>query len=208
MLKNTALLLSALCMMNVAVSQSDSAQYFYKRGVDEKTARRYLVAAGYFDRAIKFDPKNVQSYIQHGEVDLEMRRIDAAQGNFTKAYSLEPSNPVVIKELTSLYFNNRQFQKAIDFAQKCSSCPDAERIIAMSYFNLEDYGKAIIGLQKALVKKPEDAEAAYTLARCYLEMEDYKKAIPAYQKAVSLDATRNYYSCKKLAQVHTSKHFG
>ena len=207
MLKNTTLLLSALCMMNVALSQSDSAQYFYKRGVEEKTARRYLVAAGFFDRAIKFDPKNVQSYIQHGEVDLEMRRIDAAQGNFSKAYSLEPSNPVVIKELTSLYFNNRQFQKAIDFAQKCTSCPDAERIIAMSYFNLEDYGKAVIGLQKALVKKPEDAEAAYTLARCYLEMEDYKKAIPAYQKAVSLDATRNVWMYELGLIFYTNNNF-
>ncbi len=161
--------------------------------MDEKTARRYLVASGYFDKSIKFDPKNLQSYIQNGVVDLEMRKIDAAQGNFTKAYSLEPTNPVVVQELTSLYFNNRQFQKAIDLAQKCTSCPDADRIIAMSYYNLEDYGKAIPGLQKALAKKPDDAEAAYTLGRSYLEIEDYKRAIQAYQKAVSLDAAKSVW---------------
>ena len=193
MLKYPFLLIAIICLATISFGQSDSSQYYFKKGMDEKTARRYLVASSYFDKSIKHNPKNVQAYVQNGEVNLSMRKIDAAQGYFTKAYTLEPGNAEVMKELSSLYFNNRQFQKAIDLAQKCISCPDAEKIIAMSYFNLEDYNKAVPGLQKVIAKKPDDAEAVYTLARSYLEMEDFKKAITWYQKAVSLDATRNVW---------------
>ena len=48
-----------------------------------------------------------------------MRKVDAAMGNFTKAYQLQPNNNEVSDELSTLYFNNRQFQKAIDLTQKC-----------------------------------------------------------------------------------------
>ncbi len=42
---------------------------------------------------------------------------------------------------------------------------------------MEDYIKAIAGLEKYLAKNPNDAEATYTLGRSYLEIEDYKNAI-------------------------------
>lgn len=190
MLKNTIFLLSILCITHTCFAQADSSQYYFKKGVTERIARRYLVASSYFDKSIHFDPKNTEAYIENGKVNLEMRKIDAAQGNFAKAYSLQPSNVAIIDQLALLYYNNRQFQKAIDLAQKCSSCPNSERVISMSYYSLEDYAKAVPGLQKVLAKKPEDGEVAYTLARAYLEMEDFKRAIPAYEKAVSLDATK------------------
>ena len=207
MLKNTILFIAIMCVVNIVYGQSDSAQFYFKKGMDEKAARRYLVAAAYFDKSIKYDGKNVQTFIQNGQVDLEMRKIDAAAGNFSKAYSLDPSNPLVVKELTTLFFNNRQFQKAIDLAQKCNSCPDAERIIAMSYFNLEDYGKAITGLQKYFARKSDDSEVAYFLGKSYLEMEDFKKAIPWYQKAVTLDASKNVWMYELGLIFYTTNNF-
>ena len=174
-----------------SAQNTDSSQVYFKKGLDEKAARRYLVAATYFDRAINFNPKFTQAYIENGKVDLEMRKVDAAMGSFTKANQLEPANPDAIRELTSLYFNNRQFEKAIDMLQKCKDCPDAEKIVAMSNYNLEDYGKAVIGLQKALAKSPNDAEMLYTLGRSYLELEDNKNAITSYEKAVAIDPAKN-----------------
>ncbi len=72
-------------------------------------------------------------------------------------------------------------------AQKCNSCPDADRIMGMSYYNLEDYGKAQTLLQKAVAKNDKDGEAAYTLGRTYLELENEKNAIQLYQKAISIE---------------------
>lgn len=171
-------------------AQSDSSQSYFNKGMDEKNARRYLVASKYFDKASQLDPNNVEAFLENGRVNLEMRRMDAAQALFLTAYQLQPSNTSALRELTALYFNNRQFQKAIELGQKCN-CPEGERIIGMSNYHLEDYGSAIKGLQKVLSKNPNDAEAAYTLGRSFLEIEDYRNAIPPYQKAVTLDPSRS-----------------
>lgn len=174
-------------------AQTDSAQFYFKKGSDESAARRYLVAVKYYDKAIAFNPKFTEAYIANGKANLEMRKVDAALTSFMKANQLQPSNPAVIKELSSLYFNNRQFQKAIEMAQQCKDCAEADRIIGMSYYQQEDYGKAVAFLQKALIKNPPDAEASYTLGRTYLELEQEKNAIPYYQKAVDLDTTKNVW---------------
>ncbi len=170
---------------------SDSSQIYFKKGIEQKDARLFALASKSFDKAIQFDQKNVQAYIENGKVNLEMRKIDAALGNYTKAYELQPANNDVIKELSSLYFNNHQFQKAIDLAQKCNSCPDVDRIMGMSYYNLEDYAKAVNFLQKAIAKNDKDAEAYYTLGRTHLELENEKSAIPQFQKAVELEPARS-----------------
>ena len=171
-------------------AQSDSARFYFGKGKEEQNARKFAMAAKSYDKAIQFDPNYIDAYIENGKVSLEMRRIDPAQGYFTKAITLQPDNPVAIKELASLYFNNRQFQKAIDLALKCKACPESNRIIAMSYFNLEDYGKAIPGLQRELQRNPKDAEATYTLGRSFVEQQDYKNSIVYYQKAIILDSSR------------------
>ena len=169
----------------------DSAQFYFNKGIKEKNARLFAVAAKDFDKAIQFNQNYTDAYVENGKVNLEMRKIDAALGDFTKAYQLQPTNNEVVKQLSTLYFNNRQFQKAIDLAQKCSNCSDADRIIGMSYYNLEDYGKAETLLQKAVNKNDKDAEAAYTLGRTYLELENEKSAIPQFQKAITIEPSRN-----------------
>lgn len=188
-MKNLLLASLTLVITSNLFAQSDSSQLYFKKGMDEKNARRYLVASKFLEKATQFDPSNIEAWMENGRVNLEMRRIDAAQANFLKAYELQPSNVAALRELTALYFNNRQFQKAIDLGQKCN-CSEGERIIGMSNYHLEDYGSAIKGLQRFLSKNPNDAEAAYTLGRSYLEIEDYRNAIAPYQKAVTLDPTR------------------
>lgn len=169
----------------------DSAQFYFTKGLAEKDARLFAVAGKYFDKAIQFNQNYAAAYIENGKVDLEMHKGDAAIVNFTKAYQLQPNNNEVIKELSSLYFNNRQFQKAIDLVQKCTICPDADRILGMSYYNLEDYGKAAVLLQKAVNKNDKDAESAYTLGRTYLELENEKSAMLQFQNAIALEPSRN-----------------
>lgn len=170
---------------------TDSATYFYQKGVEEKTAKRYLVASQNFDKAIKLNPKYTAAYIDNGYANLEMRKTDGAINNFTKANELEPENTTAIKELMNLYFSYRQYAKAVAFAQKCATCEGADKVIAISYFQQEDYGKAEKALLALLAKQPNDAEANYTLGRTYMEMEQEKKAISYYDKAVHLDTAKS-----------------
>ncbi len=159
--------------------------------MEEKNARRYQVSSNNFEKAISFNPAYTAAYLENGLVNKEMRRTDASKQNFTKAYELDNTNETAIAELMDLYFSYRQFQNAIDFAQKCKTCANKERIIAMSYFQMEDYGKAEKILLNLVAKDPQDAEATYTLARTYLEMGVEGKAIPYYVKALQLDDTKS-----------------
>jgi len=175
-----------------AFSQTtDSAAFFYQKGLEEKTAKRYLTASKNFDKAIKLNPTYTAAYVENGYANLEMRKTDAAISNFTKANELEPGNTAAINELMNLYFSYRQYNKAVEFAQKCKGCANAEKVIAISYFQQEDYGKAEKALLALVEKNPGDAETNYTLGRSYMEMEQEKKAIFYYEKAVHLDTTRS-----------------
>jgi tetratricopeptide (TPR) repeat protein len=206
-MKNLLVTLIAIFTFTQIFSQTDSAHFYFKKGTDEQTVKRYLLSSKYFDKAIQFDPNYAEAYIENGRVNNEMRKIFIAQSHFEKAYQLQPDNQVTIQELGSLYFNNRQFQKAIYLAQKCKSCPEADRIIGMSSYQIEDYAKAITSLQNVLAKNPNDAEATYTLGRSYLEIEDFKNAIMQYQKALTLDPTKSSWMYELALQLYNSNDY-
>ena len=189
-MKSLSLILSTFISLCVS-AQSDSARSYFNKGVEEKAAKRYLQASRALETAIKFDPSYTQAYLENGFIALEMRKVNIALNSFTKVNELEPTNKMAIRELTQLYYDYRQFNKAIEFARKCTDCENSNRIIGMSYYHQEDYPSAEKALLAALAKNPKDAEATYTLARSYLDMEEYKKAIPIYEKAVNMEGARN-----------------
>lgn len=190
----TLLSILAICLdVSVYAHNTDSSRYFFDKAVEEKNAGRYLVASKYFERSIQFNAVSTETYLQHGYTYLAMKRTDQAIVSFAKVYELDPANKTAINELTELYFNYRQFSKAIEFAQKCTDCKKSLQILGMSYYQQDDYPTAENYLAKALEKDPANAELTYTMGRNYLEMEEYKKAIPFYINAVRMDETRGYW---------------
>ncbi|MBK8611089.1 MAG: tetratricopeptide repeat protein [Chitinophagaceae bacterium] len=187
MKKLFTLILTIFACTAISAQNADSARFYFQKGLVEKKDRRYLVASGHFNKAIEFDPAYVEAYIESGFVNKEMRKTDASKADFAKAVELDPNNVVALTELMDLYYNYRQYQQVIDVAAKCKTCVNKEKIIAMSYFQMEDYGRAEKLLITLLNKNPNDAELTYTLARNYLEMGLEAKAIPWYEKAVQLD---------------------
>ncbi len=186
--------LFTLCLMlasATAFSQTtDSATYNYQKGIEEKTARRWLVASQYFERAVHFNPKYSAAYLENGYVNLEMRKTDPAKACFAKVIELEPGNIAATNELITLYFSYHQYQAALNLAQKCTACTNNEKVIALSYYKLQDYNNAEKILLKLVKSNPNDAEIMYTTGKVYSEMELASKAIYYYQKAVALDATQ------------------
>ena len=171
----------------LTAQNTDSSQFYFQKGLEEKNDKRYLVASNHFTKAIQLNPDYLEAYIENGYTNNEMRRTDAAKADFTKALELDPRNETVIRELTNIYFNYRQYQNALDMVQKCKTCADKDRITAMCYYNMEDYGKAEKLLIALVNKNPKDAELTYTLASNYLAMGLELKAITWYENAVLLD---------------------
>jgi tetratricopeptide (TPR) repeat protein len=172
---------------SVIAQTTDSAQFYFQKGLEEKKAKRYLVASNNFTKAIELNTGFVDAYIEDGYANIEMRKTDAARADFIKALELDPQNETVVKELANIYFNYRQYQNALDMAQKCKTCANKDKIIALCYFNMEDYGKAEKLLLALVNKSPKDAELTYTLASNYLSMGLEPKAITWYENAVLLD---------------------
>jgi tetratricopeptide (TPR) repeat protein len=182
-----------LVCSNAYAQKTDSSEIYFQKGIEEKTAKRFLVSSSWLDKAITANPKFTQAYIESGYVNIEMRKTDKAMLQFNKVLEMEPNNAVASKELMELYYNYRMFSKAKEMAGKCTSCLNSEKIKAMCSYHDEDYGSAVKGLTSYLSKNPTDAEATYTLARSYLDMEDYRNAMPYYNKAILLDGEKNVW---------------
>ncbi len=192
-MKHLLPILSLLVCTNLSAQASDSAQFYYKKGLEEKNAKRYLTASQAFDKAIKYNSSYTDAILENAFTHLEMKKTDQAKALFIKANELDPTNKATIKELMEIYFNYRQFAKAIEFAQKCTECENSMRISGISYYQQEDYMEAEKALKASISKNPDDAEASFTLARVYLDMEEYKKAVPYYEKAVKLNPAKNVW---------------
>ncbi|MBL0146686.1 MAG: tetratricopeptide repeat protein [Chitinophagaceae bacterium] len=191
------LITSILCLASISLfaQTTDSAAFYYQKGIEEKTAKRFLVAQKHFDKAISLNNSYVQAYIDRAFTNLEMRKMNMALTDFEKVYELEPANTVAIGELASLYFSFKKYQKAIEFANKCKTCGNSQRIIALSYYNDENYGLAEKALRAYIQDKTADAEVTLALARTYLELENEKKAIEYYEAALKADPTKaSWYS--------------
>jgi tetratricopeptide (TPR) repeat protein len=176
-----------LCVYSFAqANPADSSNFYYLKGLEEKKAKRYQVASLQFDKSIAFNPNNTSALLENAYTNLEMRKTDQAKMLFSKVYQINPSNKQVIKELMNIYYNYRQFDKAVELAKKCVDCKESQRIIGMSSYHQEDYTTAEAYLKPYLDKNVNDAEVTYTLARTYIDMEETKKAIPYMERAVKL----------------------
>jgi tetratricopeptide (TPR) repeat protein len=190
-MKNLFVAAGLLLSIPTFAGTSDSSVYYFNKGIEEKNNKRWLVAHQAFERAIQFDAQNAEAYLENAAVLMEMRKTDKAKENYTRLHDLQPGNKVAIKELTELYFSYRQYDKAIEFARKCTDCSNSNRIIGMSYYQQEDYAAAEKALAAALKQNPADAEATYTMARNYLDMEAYKQAVPWYEKAIAMEGAKS-----------------
>lgn len=188
-MKLIVLTVVAACFIQFSQAQTDSATFYLESGNKKFESKLYNAAQKDYEKAIKLNPNFTAAYIANGRVDIETNRMYQAGQNLDKAYALEPSNKEIIKSLMDFNSNSRQNQKAIEFAEKCN-CEGTDRVMGMSYYRMENYGKAEAYLLKALKKDPKDGEAAYSLGRTYMEMENVKSTITYYQMAVDASPTR------------------
>lgn len=186
----SAMLASCMAISSFA-QNADSANYYFNKAKNEIGAKHLAVASKMLDRAATENPSMFDAFLLNGKISMEMSRVYEAGQYFNKAYNLQPSNSTIIEQLMLFNFNNGQSQKAISLAQQCTNCSEVEKVLGMSYYQAEDYGKAEKYLNAAIQKNDKDGQIVYTLGRTYLEMENEKKAIPLFEKAILLEPTRN-----------------
>lgn len=192
-MKNTLLTILSIGVFTTAFSQSaDSAAVFFNKGVEEKNARRYMVAYQQLQKAVQYKPDVVEYQKEAGLVALELRKYDQARVHFEQVYKMKNDDVAALEQLAKLNFNMRRFPQAIQYAElmKQKNITGYNYILGKSYYEQEDYGQAYKYLQAAAKEEPNNAEIPYLIGRSFVDMSNYKVAVQFFEQAIAKDSTK------------------
>jgi tetratricopeptide (TPR) repeat protein len=190
------ILVATLCVLalsQAAFSQNDSSGVFYKKGLQEKDARRYLMAFNYFQKSVDIKKDNVDAQTQLGLTAVELRKYGNAELAFLKVNELRKDDPVAVENLANIYFWTHQWKPAETFALKAQQIKVGKNwnyVLGKSYYQEEDYGNAFKYLQGAAKDDSTNAEIPYLMARGFVDMNNYKIAVNFFKKAIALDSSK------------------
>jgi tetratricopeptide (TPR) repeat protein len=186
----TAITLNVL-IVNIIHAQTDIVVVISPNEMNDKRSAVYQVASQDTERTLVFNTQFNAISQQTNQLITPVNTTGDKRVDLEKAYNLDPNNMGTIQQLAAVYYDYHQFQKALDFANRCKASTSTQRIIAMSTYQLENYDDAVIELLNVIHKDPKDAEATYAIGRSLLELEDYHDAIPYYNKAIELDPAKS-----------------
>ncbi|HEX4850060.1 MAG TPA: tetratricopeptide repeat protein, partial [Puia sp.] len=193
-MKNLFILCLTIYSVHSSFAQaSDSANFYYQKGLQDKNSRLWMIAINDFQKSLQFQPSNLVAQRELGKVEVELRKYDQAKETFKKLYDVNANDSIAVENLAMLYYWNRQWQECALYASRAKALQVGKGwnyLIGKSYYELEDFGQACKFLQAASKEDSSNAEIPYLMARSYVEMNNYKTAVPYFQHAIALDSSK------------------
>jgi cytochrome c-type biogenesis protein CcmH/NrfG len=165
------LLVLGFCLFPIISSaqKSDRAELsIFDRLAEEATL---LNKRGKFDEVVsrlephKRNPKN-DSALFFNELGIAYRnknKLDESIQAYRKALSLDPENPVVMKNLADAFFLKKEYSQAVEMGQKAlKSNPRFYQVrstLGLAYYQLERYPEALEEFEAVLKLNPQDEQA-------------------------------------------------
>jgi len=171
-------------------SQTDSSQYFLKKGDEEKAGRRFRSAEISYLSGLRFQPGNKTLMTQLADTYREQFKYNEARDLYLKLAKENAADPVILSNLMTISFNMHKWEDAIQYAQRSINDPAAEYIIGRSQYELENYGEAVNHLNQAEKTQPVNAAVPYYLGRAYMEQSNYKLSAAALERAIQVDTSK------------------
>lgn len=193
-MRKLILSLLVICISILANSQSDSATFFYQKGLDEKAKGRQLESLKQFEKAYKYNQADKKIVSEMAAAYLHMNRYGQAKEKFLQLEKMGDKSDSTYRQLMLLSFNSRQFDDVIKYASLLKKVKPAEQTayyLGKSFYEKEDLKNGIIYLQIAEKEMPVNSDIPYTIARAYADMFNYQKAVPYFQKAIELNPGQN-----------------
>jgi len=188
--KKSYLLFLGLLSSVALFAQADSAQYFLKKGIEEKTGRRFRSAELSFVSGLRFAPDNKEMLSLLAETYKEQYKYNDARETYLKIAKSNPADPSVLRNLMLISFNMHKWNDAIQYAEKLPSDSSTTYIIGRSQYELENYGEAVKNLLLAEKAGSRNAEVPYYLARSYMDQNNYRQSAAAFERAIAIDTSR------------------
>jgi tetratricopeptide (TPR) repeat protein len=122
---------------------------------------------------------------EYARACVALNRVVEAKTALEKVIESDPGNAIANRELGNIYFNDKQWQKALPLLKKTNKAkPDGELSfkIGVCYSGAKNADSAIVYLKDAINKGASPDEATLMLARACYEKGDYAAAGIQYQK--------------------------
>ncbi len=153
-----------------------------------------------YEKGIKLEPMNPETYVNRGAVLEKMRRFEEAEQSYLKAYQLAPGNTVAIYNLGQNASHMKKYDLAIFYLKLGLTLKpnDTEFLITLaSVYDVMGENQKARNLYQELIKNPITAfKANLNLGISYLSKDDARSALPYLVKAARLepaDASAFYY---------------
>jgi len=160
---------------------------YYKQGQYQKTIEE-------FEKIVEAHPDYESGHRILGDSYLKIKNYDKAIEAFQKALELKGDNYVTHYGLALSFFNKGGYREAIAAlteGEKHARSPRDEyqiyRTRGSSYYNINDFERAISDLQKAVSIQRGNASDALQLGIAYYRVGNYPEADKYLQQALVLD---------------------
>ncbi len=190
------IILTSVCALATSVmyAQTDSADFFFQKGLQEKQTGRQMESLKNFEKAAGYNPASKTINAELASAYFDLRKYNQAREVFKKLVGLGETSADNYRQLMNLSVNLKQGDDAILYATKLKQVDPTAKVnyvIGKVNYEQDNYGDAIQFLTVAAKEEPENAEIPYMVARSYGDMMNYKQAIIFFQQAIVLDPSKS-----------------
>ncbi len=168
----------------------DSSSFYAKQAIELSKARKVWEADKSFQKAIGFNPSNLETRLQYGNYLLDQRKYTFAIEQFGKVLEININQPAALQKMTEVSFQLHRWNDVVMYGFKLAQnggMKDLKYMIGKSQYELENYGQAQKYLSEALTENPKRIETVSLLGKVFIEMSNYKQAIDVYNQTLQLD---------------------
>lgn len=183
------------------------AQGYVQLGAAYRSLKKYSQAETAFlsAKAISDDSYAASGL---GMVYHDLHRDDAAEKEYQRAISLNPTDYFAYHQLAIMYYDLGRYHEAIDGFKRALTKTQSSGIyvyLGNSYVYAREYEPGVEAYKAALQLDPKYRMAHYQLAVAYDYLRRYEDAAAEYKETIKLDP-KNETARYKLAQIYLALH--
>ncbi|RPH76658.1 MAG: tetratricopeptide repeat protein, partial [Nitrospiraceae bacterium] len=170
------------------VKHEGSPEQQYNAGLAHAQAGRWKDAEASFSKAVKFDPKNADAYVQLGHTYQQLQRYAEAVTAYRQATTLRPDDLEAFMSWGIAAVQIKQYSEATIAYRKATELDpkngEAFKSLGIAYHADRKYPDAKQALGKARQLTPQDAEIYSHIGLVDLAQKNYLLAELSFRRAV------------------------
>jgi tetratricopeptide (TPR) repeat protein len=163
------------------------------RGIELYNAKKFAEAEQALAQAVQNDGENAQAHEYLGLARLSLRKLNEADAALSRAQELAPSSDSVKVGLARVQIEKQQLDGAEQLLKKAqeinSGNPDIPLYFGAIKLGRRDYQAAIVDLEEAIKRKPDNAYAYYYAGLAYNGLNRTDRMLDRLQTFLKLAPT-------------------